>query len=460
MKRILLIFPMLLSLSTFSQVGNSDFDITTVLTNLDTPWEILWGPDDKIWFTERKGTVKRVNPDTKAVETLLTINDVYENSETGLLGMALHPDFTTTKPWVYLVYTYQKSGAPNNGVVEKLVRYTYQNNQLVSPSVLIDDILGNTTHVGSRLLFLPDKTLLMTTGEAQDPPLAQNKSSLNGKILRLNEDGTAASGNPVNGSRMYSFGHRNPQGLTYGNSKIYSAEHGANDNDEINIIEPNNNYGWPTVRGYCDNQNTAETNFCNANDVTEPIWSSGNASTEAVAGLQYYPANGAITPLRNSLLMVSLKFTSSPQRGRDLRVLKLSTDGNSIASETTLLDNLYGRLRDLCISPSGDIYVSTSNQDGRGTPAATDDRILKLKYKFLSTSIESVETENSSLYPNPTTGILNIKYPEINEITLTNQVGQSFKFVVLNNKIDITSLENGIYMMKTPTSQVVKVIKH
>lgn len=472
MKRLALFFSVV-SLTATSQIVDADFTATDIATKLHVPWEILWGPDDKIWFTERSGQgqstsqpgtngkVKRVDPTTGTIETLLTISDSYETQETGVLGMALHPDFKTTKPWVYVVYTYQKSGA-TNGIVEKLVRYTHQNNQLVSPVILLDNILANTTHVGSRLFFLPDKTLLMTTGEAQNQPLSQDKNSINGKILRMNDDGSVPTDNPISGSLMYSYGHRNPQGLTYGNGKIYSSEHGANDNDEINIIEPNKNYGWPSVRGYCDNQNTTETNFCNANTVTAPIWSSGNTATEAIAGLDYYPANGAVTVLQNSLLMVSLKFNTS--RGRDLRVYKLSANGATVMSETVLFNNVFGRMRDICVSPAGDIYVSTSNYDGRfgATIPSNDDRIIKLKYTKLTTALEeNSENESLKIHPNPVNDVLHINYPNNEKVSLVNTDGSGrFDFLVTNSSINVSNLLPGVYFIMNSKNAVVgKIVK-
>lgn len=472
MKRLVLLFS-IVSFSATAQVVDADFTATVVATKLHVPWEILWGPDDKIWFTERSGQgqsatqpgvngkVKRVDPVTGTIETLLTISDSYETQESGVLGMAIHPDFKTTKPWVYVVYTYQKTSA-TNGIVERLVRYTYQNNQLINPVILLDDILGNTTHVGSRLFFLPDKTLLMSTGEAQNQPLAQDKNSRNGKILRMNDDGTVPADNPVAGSLMYSYGHRNPQGITYGNGKIYSSEHGANDNDEINIIQPNKNYGWPSVRGYCDNQDATETSFCNANTVTPPIWSSGNTATEATAGLDYYPANGQVAVLQNSLIMVSLKIGTT--RGRDLRLYKLSADGSTIATETILFNNVYGRLRDICVSPAGDIYVSTSNYDGRfgGTVPATDDRIIKLKYTKITTGVdESSENEALNIHPNPVNDVLYLNYPNNEKVSLVNTNGSARSdYFVNNSSINVSNLLPGVYFIMNSKNAVVgKIVK-
>ncbi|HTF81342.1 MAG TPA: PQQ-dependent sugar dehydrogenase [Cytophagales bacterium] len=457
MKKSLLLLS-LISTMVWAQIVDSDFTATDIATNLDTPWEILWGPDNKIWFTERGGAVKRVDPNTKQVETLITISDVYENSETGLLGMALHPDFLNDKPWVYLVYTYQNQSAPN-GIVEKLVRYTYQNNTLASPQIILDNIKGNTTHTGSRLLFLPDKTLLMTTGEAQDQPLSQNPTSLNGKVLRMTDAGAVPADNPTANSLVYSIGHRNPQGLTYGNGKIYSSEHGANTDDEINIIEPSRNYGWPTVQGYC---NTAsEITFCSQNNIKEPIWSSGSG-TEAVAGLDYYPATGPTAALRNSLFMVSLKIGTS--RGRDLRVYKLSEDGASIVSgsESILFNNVYGRLRDLTISPAGDIYISTSNRDGRfgsNIPAA-DDRIIRLRPNMV-TSATDQWIDQRQVFPNPVKDILYINQDNDTPVSLVHISGvDTYEFVVHDSHINVSQLPRGIYILLDSQKRMInKVVK-
>jgi aldose sugar dehydrogenase len=444
MKKLLLCIAMMPIFGFAQTLTDNDFDKTEIVTGLDTPWEMLWGPDDKIWITERPGRVKRINPETKQVELLLTISEVYENSETGLLGMALHPDFENGKPYVYLVYTYQKQSA-TNGILEKLVRYSYANNQLSSPLILLDNILANTTHVGSRLMFLPDKTLLMTTGEAQNQPLAQNTSSINGKVLRMNDDGTVPANNPIANSLVYTFGHRNPQGLAYGNGKIYAAEHGANIDDEINILVPNRNYGWPNVEGPCNT--TAEQTFCTQNNVVPPIWSSGSA-TEAVAGLDYYGNDLRVPQLRNSLLLVSLKFNTT--RGRDLRIYKLNTDGSAYLTETILLNNVYGRMRDICISPAGDIYVSTSNQDGRGTPTATDDRIIKLRYNGVISGFENTSTENNLIvYPNPFENLLKTTISNGEAVKINQLDGLTIKNTqVTDGQIDLSDLEKGMYLLQ------------
>lgn len=493
MKKIILLSSFI-SFLGMGQIADADFTATNIATKLHVPWEITWGPDNKIWFTERSGQgqsttqpgtngkVKRVDPETGVVETLLTITDSYESQETGVLGLAIHPDFTTTKPWVYVVYTYQKSGATNGtntvtNIVEKMVRYTYQNNQLVNPTIILDNIYGNTTHVGSRLHFLSDKTLLMTTGEAQSRSNSQNLSSKSGKILRMNDDGSVPVDNPIANSLVYSFGHRNPQGLVAANGKVYSAEHGDVSNDEVNVIIPNGNYGWPNVWGYCDNLPTKPSNspsdqpdltleksFCTANNIVEPIWTSGNTSTEATAGLDYYPKDGSVSVLQNSLLLVTLKIGTS--LGRDFRVLQLSEDGSSIVKQTVLFNNVFGRIRDICVSPVGDIYIATSNYDGRystsGTnPPVTDDRIVKLKYNKTVTGVSDDQKEAIHIYPNPTQGILNVNFQDGEKLTLINVHGAEVAVYTVNNSsINMSELSSGVYLIKNSKNRIVgKVFK-
>ncbi len=338
-------------------------EVRTVATGLRTPWEMIWGPDGRIWLTEREGIVSRIDPGTGEKKVLLKISDVHEESEAGLLGMALHPDFVGS-PQVFLVYTWLKEGK----IVERLVRYRYDagSDELVEPAVLLDGLKGWPTHDGSRLQFLTDGTLLMTTGDAQDQPGAQDRSRLNGKVLRLNTDGSIPADNPDPRTLVWSSGHRNAQGLDLAsNGILYSSEHGASSDDELNIIERGRNYGWPDVEGPCDG--SAESTFCRDSNVVEPIraWT----PTIAVAGVEYYDSP-AIPAWRNSLLLATLKG--------GLRRLQLAPDGRSVVGETTHYSSL-GRLRDICVSPEGRIFICTSNRDGRGSARDGDDRIVEVK---------------------------------------------------------------------------------
>jgi len=317
----------------------------TVLTeNLNFPWEIVWGADNFIWMTERGGRISRVNPSNGAVTPLITIPEVVANNEGGMLGMVLHPNFSVT-PQVFVAYDYNSG----NGYKEKIVRYTYNGTTLTNPTTIIDNIAASSIHNGCRLLITPDLKLFITTGDASDQSNPQNLSALNGKILRLNLDGTIPSDNPIAGNPLWTFGHRNPQGLVFANNKLYSSEHGPDTDDEINIIEKGRNYGWPAVRGFCNE--SGEQSFCTANNVKEPIkaWT----PTAAVSGMDYYNKD-QISEWKNSLLVVALKNARLYQ-------LKLDNTFTIITETNEYFTNKYGRMRDVCISPDGKVYICTSN---------------------------------------------------------------------------------------------------
>jgi glucose/arabinose dehydrogenase len=318
--------------------------IRTIKNNLNYPWEILWGKDDFIWMTERSGKISKVNPKTGEIPFTHTITEVVSNGEGGLLGMVQHPDFLTNGLF-YVVYNY------NNGANyrEKIVQLKFANNSVQQTATIIENLPAASIHNGSRLLIIGDK-LFATTGDASVQPNAQSTTSLSGKVLRFNFDGTVPSDNPISGSAIWSVGHRNQQGLVFANNILYASEHGPNIEDEVNIIERNRNYGWPDVNGPCNT--TAEQTFCNANNVKEPLWSSGS-STIAVCGLDYYN-NNRIASWKNSLLMTTLKDQS-------LRVLTLSADFRTVTNEQIIFKNRFGRIRDLCVSPAGRVYLCTSN---------------------------------------------------------------------------------------------------
>ena len=314
-----------------------------VLTeNLTLPWELAWGNDNLIWMTEKPGRISRVNPVTGTVTNLLTIPDVSVNGEGGLLGMVFHPDFKNN-PFVYVSYNYNSS----NGYRLKVVRYTFDGTALKSPLILIDNIPGAGIHNGSRLVIVKDK-IFITTGDANNTSLPQNNSSLAGKVLRLNLDGSIPADNPFSGSPIWTSGHRNPQGLVYANNILYSSEHGPASDDEVNIIEKGRNYGWPDVLGFCD---ASELSTCNSRTVREPI--SAWTPTIAVSGMDYYDKD-LIPQWKNSLLLATLKNS---------RLMQLRLDATHLKVDSTFeyFNGTYGRLRDIAISPEGKVFFCTSN---------------------------------------------------------------------------------------------------
>lgn len=330
---------------------------SVLVQGLNYPWEILWGPDNFIWMTERGGKISRVNPATGSVKLVYTISEVVSYGEGGLLGMALHPDFSTTAQ-VFVAYDYNN----DDSYREKIVRFTYNGTTLINPVTIIDNIDASSIHDGCRLLITPDLKLFITTGDASDQSHPQDKSSINGKVLRLNLDGSIPADNPVAGNPYWTFGNRNPQGLVFANNILYSSEHGPDSDDEINIIEKGRNYGWPNVKGSCNEP--GEKKFCIANNIKEPLkaWT----PTAAVCGMDFYN-NNLVPQWKNSLLLVALK---------NARLYQMKLDGThtSIIETNEYFRNDYGRMRDVCISPSGKVYICTSN-------GGNDDKIIVVDKK-------------------------------------------------------------------------------
>jgi glucose/arabinose dehydrogenase len=330
-------------------IGSTSVVVDTVVTGLNVPWEIIYGPDGYIWMTERKGLVSRVDPVQKTITPILDITaSTYFYAEAGLLGMALHPDFVTVKE-VFLVYTYTITGGTQ---YERLVKYSWNGSSLVNQQILLDSITGNSFHDGSRLLFMADKTLLMTTGEAGNISLSQNLNSRNGKVLRLNPDGTVPSDNPFPGSYVYTYGHRNPQGLTRGNNgAYYISEHGPSNDDEFQVLEKGRNYGWPDVEGFCDLP--AEISYCTAHNIKEPIvdWT----PTIAPNDLVYY-TNNSFLEFDNRFIMTTLKE-------KKLVAIQLNAAGTTSLSQASYLTGMFGRLRAICVGPNAEIYLATNGAE-------------------------------------------------------------------------------------------------
>jgi glucose/arabinose dehydrogenase len=401
-------------------LAETELTVSTVASGLDVPWEIIWGPDNWIWFTEQGGTVSKINPVTGEKKLLLKIlPEVYRNRTLGLLCMALHPDMKKS-PYVFLNYAYLKGA----DIVSKWVRYTYTGTRLNNPVTLLE-VPGSSGHNGSRIAFAPDGKLMLATGDA-DPKNdaansgnAQNKNALGGKILRLNIDGSVPADNPIPGSPVWALGFRVPQGLVYGaNGNLYTAEHGNVNDDEVNLVRRGGNYGYPQVLGKCDQPQ--ERDFCAAHNVTEPLiaWT----PTIAPAGIDYYPG-AAIPEWENAILMVTLKTQS-------LRVLKLNPAGTAVVDEKVYFEKAFGRLRDICVSPAGDVYISTSNRDwnpAEGFPKENDDRIIRIAKIKKSDKLAKVPATPKAIAAKPAPKAGPVKPLAAGALTYTNYCASCHK---------------------------------
>ncbi|MEX2312774.1 MAG: PQQ-dependent sugar dehydrogenase [Nitrosopumilaceae archaeon] len=330
-----------------------NYKVVTVAENLEIPWEIAFAPDGRIFFTERVGNLRviengQLNPEPVAILDVGTV-------EGGLLGLALDPNFEQNH-FLYLYYTYFEFPFTYN----KVVRFTEKDNSLLDEFILVDKIPGAAIHDGGRLKFSPDEKLYITTGDAGNSNAAQDLNSLSGKILRINPDGTIPSDNPFADSMIFSYGHRNPQGLDWDpiTGKLVVTEHGQFAHDEVNVVEAGKNYGWPKIIG-----GEHDPEF------VDPIIHTGE-DTWAPSGATFYDSNN-IPEWTNKYFVATL-------RGAHLRMLDLNLEENQVVSSEALFSNTYGRLRDASIGPDGNLYLLTSNRDGRGAPAENDDRILKI----------------------------------------------------------------------------------
>lgn len=339
-----------------------EFQVETFLENLEVPWSLAFSPDGRIFVTERPGRI-RVMPVGGTEASLFAEVPTTPVGEGGLLGLALSPDFEDDH-FVYVYYTYRMS---TQEIRNRVVRYRDEDGAGIGPRVILDNIPGAPYHDGGRIKFGPDRKLYIGTGDAGGPPWAQDLNSLAGKILRMNPDGSVPPDNPFPNSLVYSYGHRNVQGLAWHpvTGKMYATEHGPSGelgrfaNDEVNQIEPGRNYGWPVVICRSDDQR-----FSN------PLYCTGDEETWAPSGCDFYAAD--IFPRwKNNFFVATL-------RGVHLHRFVLDSQTGMIEAHERLLDRALGRLRDAVQGPDGSLYLLTSNRDGRGSPAGNDDRILRL----------------------------------------------------------------------------------
>ncbi|MUK89755.1 quinoprotein glucose dehydrogenase [Ornithinibacillus sp. L9] len=308
-----------------------DFDV--IATELQEPWEIVLY-DDVFYISERGGAIVTVKDGEQHRKAVQLERDLSNQPEAGLLGIAFPNDFNGT---AYAYYSYHDGDA----FYQRVVKIKELDNQWEEVETLIDHIPGGQYHQGGRIEIGPDQKLYITTGDASNPELSQDLTSLAGKILRMNLDGSIPRDNPFEDSYVFSYGHRNPQGLAWIDNELYATEHGDSAHDEINRIKGGNNYGWPIIQGDQE-QDGMETPVVHAGEDT---W--------APSGLAFY---------KGKLYFASL-------RGEALRKLNLET----MEVDTVISD--VGRVRDVLATETG-LYLITNNTDGRGDPTEDDDRLL------------------------------------------------------------------------------------
>jgi aldose sugar dehydrogenase len=345
-----------------SPQSQTNFKVETVIPNLEVVWSIVWAPDGRMIFTERPGRVRVFEHGKLRPQPLFIVPDVESKGESGLMSLALHPQFASNH-WLYLSYVYNSGGQQ-----VRVVRYRESPGGFTDRKVIIEGVPAAPFHAGCRLRFGPDGKLYITTGDATGRQLAQRLDSLAGKTLRLNDDGTVPPDNPFVGQatarpEIWTHGNRNAQGIDFqpDTNLLWETEHGPSGfdgpggGDEVNILERGKNYGWPVIH-HRDTRAGMEA----------PILEYTPACAPA-SGMFY--GGSAFPQFKGNFFFGCL---------RGERIIRVILDGRVVVSQENLLEGKYGRIRDIAEGPDGLIYFSTSNRDSRGKPAQDDDRILRL----------------------------------------------------------------------------------
>lgn len=346
---------------SFEDSSGKSYTVKIVASDLYVPWSIVFTDSSRILITERNGKLRVIENGKLSEEPLKIFDEVSSGGEEGLMGLALDPDYKNNK-YIYLSYAYDNG----DKLSVKVVRFTDDGIKLSEEKLIMDNIPAERYHAGCRLRFGPDRKLYITTGDAGERELAQSTDNLYGKILRINPDGTIPKDNPFPENPVWSYGHRNPQGIDWypGTEILFSTEHGPSGfdgpggGDEVNIILKGGNYGWPVVSHREQNKGMISP----ALEYTPAI---------APASGMFYKS-GIIPEFKNNFLFGCLRGSAI------MRVEVDPNDPTRIISNERLEGINFGRIREIAEGPDGAVYFSTSNRDGRGTVRDGDDKIYKI----------------------------------------------------------------------------------
>ncbi|MEX6690820.1 PQQ-dependent sugar dehydrogenase [Danxiaibacter flavus] len=316
--------------------------VDTLASSLIVPWDICFLPSGDMLFTERNGKVRKYADGRLDPKPVLQVPDIEVEGKRGLLGLCLHPDFARNH-FLYLAYNHRD----DDKSLLRVARYEYVDDSLINPKTIIEGIPASHNHTGCRLKFGPDKKLYITTGDADMPMLSQDLKAFNGKILRLNDDGSIPADNPFMSNdtarhEIWTYGHRNSQGIAFqpGTNLLFNTEHGPTGGDEVNLISKGKNYGWPVIhhRDVKPGMTKSLMEFSPSIGPAEALFYSGKA----------FPA------LKGHLLAGNMRGEA---------ILNVTLKNQQITAYNFLFKNMFGRIRALAEGPDGTLYISTSMID-------------------------------------------------------------------------------------------------
>src|SRR5262245_2434402 len=337
--------------------------VATWVSGLNVPWSLVFLPDGRALVSERRGQIRIIDANARMTPNPYAALQVTLRGDGALMGLALHPQFPR-QPYVYVMLTRQERGGTANAVI----RLKHLGDHAEFDRDIVTGIPAGIYHDGGRIAFGPDGMLYIGTGDSTHPELAQDLHSLAGKILRVTAEGEIPADNPFPGSPVYSYGHRNVQGLAWHpqTGALFASEHGPSGefglqaHDEINLIKPGGNYGWPQATCAVSRPKLIDPVVC---------WPDTTAPPGGIA----FAGNDLMVATLKSEALIRLRLSGSDARYRPTEIQRWFTSPRS--------PGRYGRLRDVVHGPDGSFYVLTSNRDGRGIPRPGDDRILRITFR-------------------------------------------------------------------------------